>query len=200
MLTYDQLIKKHKILQRKRVNPAAAKEPFHAFEGFGIECGAGWYGLLDALCTKIEAELIKTNNDKEEYPFQVEQIKEKFGGLRFYISSANDTIYNFINEAENKSYKICELCGQQGKAYTIQGWMLSLCKKCGWERLDQWEKDVLKSIEKSKQTIRIFEAKKITTEAEDKECDECHYWIQESKKILVKIDEIKKRDEVTEQP
>ena len=108
MISYNDLIKKHKILHRQQsVDIFNAKEPFHAFEGFGIECGKGWFDLLDKLCTDIEKELVKIKDYKEKYPFKIDQIKEKFGGLRFYVSSCTDKIYKMIDEAEEKSYTIC---------------------------------------------------------------------------------------------
>ena len=54
------------------------------------------------------------------------QVKEKFGGLRFYVNGATDKIYNYISFAETMSYKTCEVCGSPGKTYT-DGWHQTLC-------------------------------------------------------------------------
>lgn len=43
------------------------------------------------------------------------QVKEKFGSLRFYMSSAPDEAYDLIDEAEKKSHTICEMCGAPGE-------------------------------------------------------------------------------------
>ena len=51
----------------------------------------GWLKLIKEL---IE-DLIKLGWDK-----QVTQVKEKFGGLRFYINEGSDEIFNRITEAE----------------------------------------------------------------------------------------------------
>lgn len=56
------------------------------------------------------------------------QVKEKFGGLRFYICAGNEQIWALIREAENESYKICEQCGEPGELYQ-GGWMRTLCEK-----------------------------------------------------------------------
>jgi len=95
---------------------------------FGIECGNGWYGLLDDLCFDIDRVL--TGNPELEKNFYVAQIKEKFGGLRFYVYGADDEIMNRINNAEKKSFTICEDCGKKGKEITIRGWIMTLCDAC----------------------------------------------------------------------
>lgn len=89
---------------------------------FGWECGKGWYNLIAELIDKI-AEL---DNLKL---VRVQQIKEKFGGLRFYISNGTDEIYKLIDEYEDKSYKTCEGCGAPSTKKT-SGWICYLCNKC----------------------------------------------------------------------
>ena len=54
------------------------------------------------------------------------QVKEKFGGLRFYVNGATDKHRNFISFAESMSYRTCEECGAVGKTYT-DGWHRTLC-------------------------------------------------------------------------
>lgn len=54
------------------------------------------------------------------------QIKEKFGGLRFYVHGADSTIHNYITMAESMSYRMCEVCGAPGKVYR-DGWHTTLC-------------------------------------------------------------------------
>lgn len=57
------------------------------------------------------------------------QVKTKYGGLRFYMTHGTDEIFELIDEAEDKSYEICELCGEKGKPRDI-GWIWTLCDKC----------------------------------------------------------------------
>ena len=92
---------------------------------FGIECGDGWFDLIDKLCEDI------TKADPEVIALQV---KEKFGTLRFYItaySEIGDTgeVFDLIDEAEDASEKICEECGAPGK---LEGkmWFKTICEKC----------------------------------------------------------------------
>ena len=78
----------------------------------------GWFPLIKDL---IE-DLIELGWNK-----QVCQVKEKFGGLRFYINSGSNEIYKRISEAEKLSYKTCETCGQVGELRTDIGWYITLC-------------------------------------------------------------------------
>lgn len=89
---------------------------------WGIDTGNGWYDILDELCAKLEPMGVVAT-----------QVKEKFGGLCFYINMVKkddwDEIQNAISEAEAKSYKICEKCGRPGKR--VGGsWIRTLCEKC----------------------------------------------------------------------
>lgn len=56
------------------------------------------------------------------------QAKEKFGGLRFYIASGSTEIYNLISKAEEESYTICEVCGEEGEPNN-SGWIRTTCEK-----------------------------------------------------------------------
>lgn len=61
----------------------------------------------------------------------ITQIKEKFGGLRFYIDGGDDTIYGMISLAESMSYRTCEYCGTTNdKVGHTQGWIITICEDC----------------------------------------------------------------------
>lgn len=83
-----------------------------------FDCYNGWFPLIKEL---IE-DLIALGWDK-----QICQVKEKFGGLRFYINSGSNEIYDRISKAEKDSYNICEKCGEPGKLRNDIGWYLTLC-------------------------------------------------------------------------
>ena len=74
--------------------------------------------MIDEAKTKLDEETLKV-------PVAV-QVKEKFGGLRFYVQAATDKHYQFISFAEVMSYRTCEECGAPGKTYT-DGWHTTLC-------------------------------------------------------------------------
>ena len=60
---------------------------------------------------------------------EVLQVKEKFGGLRFYINTGSQEIFDRIYRAENDSFKICEYCGAPGFPRNT-GWIKTLCDTC----------------------------------------------------------------------
>ena len=72
---------------------------------WGFECGDGWYNILDILCKQIQWHIDKNlKEDELEGNVQVEatQVKEKFGGLRFYYHGGND----FINGLKEEIQKL----------------------------------------------------------------------------------------------
>jgi len=85
-----------------------------------FSCGNGWFLLIKEL---IE-DLLKLGWDGN-----LCQVKEKFGGLRFYIGSGSDEIHDKIINAEKESYNICEKCGNEGKLRNDIGWYLTLCEE-----------------------------------------------------------------------
>ena len=57
---------------------------------------------------------------------RVEQIKEKFGGLRFYYSGGDEYIDGMVRMAEVWAGTTCETCGNKGKRRD-GGWIRTLC-------------------------------------------------------------------------
>jgi hypothetical protein len=104
--------------------------------GWGITCGEGWYGLVETICQKIEeiyAQIPDTY--KSEYFLTAAQVKQKLGGLRFYIDAVYhplpkppqlDALYRFIDEIDKKSMEVCEDCGAPGKR-AGRYWLSTLC-------------------------------------------------------------------------
>jgi len=93
---------------------------------FGFEVGDGWYWLIENLMKTIHS-YCKLN--KKPYP-NITQIKEKFGGLRFYYEGGNDLIDGMVWLAESLSYKICETCGTVENVHQTTGWILTICDNC----------------------------------------------------------------------
>jgi hypothetical protein len=82
--------------------------------------------------TKIEAHLAAVPQDDEQ-TFQIDQMKEKFGVLRWYATAYDDVIPSFIVEAENESEKTCIMCGNAGSMHKKGSgglWLLTLCPEC----------------------------------------------------------------------
>ena len=83
-----------------------------------FEVGLGWFPLIKDLIT----DLIELGWNKE-----VCQVKEKFGGLRFYINAATSEAHKRISQAEIESMNSCEVTGKPGKLRTDIGWYRTLC-------------------------------------------------------------------------
>lgn len=87
--------------------------------GLGIECGDGWFDLIYNLSEKLE----NLHQD-----LKVVQIKEKFGTLRYYLEVDTEESIKLIQEAENSSGNICEICGKSGTLIG-KGWAKARCEE-----------------------------------------------------------------------
>jgi hypothetical protein len=59
--------------------------------------------------------------------FEVLQVKEKFGGLRFYVNCRrNEAMRQRIGIAADESFRSCEVCGQPGELRE-DSWIKTLC-------------------------------------------------------------------------
>lgn len=90
-----------------------------------LECDEGWYPII----SQLDRDILKLAPD-----YTILQVKEKFGGLRYYIGSVHenvfDQVYKLITEAENIAAKTCECCGKTGVLCRRRGWLKTLCKEC----------------------------------------------------------------------
>jgi len=89
-----------------------------------FECDDGWFDILANLTKEIEAEIAKEPNLAS---LKVVQVKEKFGGLRYYVSVENSAISAAIERAEKESANTCETCGAPGQNRSIHRWMRTEC-------------------------------------------------------------------------
>lgn len=114
----------------------------------GVCVGEGWWPIIEALCSQIDSytkwrnntrdALLKDNPYKHKIPHQVEQvivcqIKEKFGGLRFYYNGGDDCVDGMVRMAESWAARSCEVCGKPGKSRD-GGWIRTLCDEHEAER------------------------------------------------------------------
>lgn len=81
---------------------------------FWIDCGVGWYSLLNWLSKRIENIILSLPEIERPYVYAT-QVKEKYGTLRFYMSCCDDKIEDLISQAERRSARTCEVCGSKGK-------------------------------------------------------------------------------------
>lgn len=96
----------------------------------GITILPGWIPLVGQLCFELEKFL----SEHPHVTISVDQVKEKFGTLRFYISTESadeptrEMIHTIIDGAEGKSGLICEYCGQPG-APRYTRWIKTVCSR-----------------------------------------------------------------------
>ena len=106
----------------------------------GFACGEGWWPILEALCGQIQHHIDwKNKQGNVVHQVTVAQIKEKFGGLRFYYSGGDDAIDGMVRMAESWAARSCEECGAPGKSRD-GGWIKTLCDHHEAER-QQRKKD-----------------------------------------------------------
>lgn len=110
---------------------------------WGFEHGDGWYNIIDRLCNNIQhhidwvngqrARLLENNPHDVKIPEEVtqvvaDQVKEKFGTLRFYYHGGDEYIHGLVAMAESMSGVTCEVCGEPGTTGGT-GWIHTACKK-----------------------------------------------------------------------
>ena len=111
---------------------------------WGFECGDGWFNILDQLMGNIQHHIDwnNTNFDKGYKQYKqvpqvtLDQVKEKFGSLRFYYTGGDDYISGMVTMAESMSAITCETCGNPGKQ-THGGWIKTICKPCETAREEE---------------------------------------------------------------
>jgi len=95
---------------------------------WGFEHGDGWYNIIDQLCSNIQHHIDWKEKQGHVVPQVVaEQVKEKFGTLRFYYRGGDDAIDGMVRMAESMSGVTCEECGAPGTTGG-QGWISTLCE------------------------------------------------------------------------
>lgn len=110
---------------------------------WGFCCGQGWFDIIDDLCKKLQHL-----SDISGVQIIAVQVKEKFGTLRFYITTDSSSIKegvdasiirdlaeDAVSSATNQTQSTCEVCGEYGKLISTETkWLKTLCDKCNKER------------------------------------------------------------------
>jgi hypothetical protein len=112
----------------KRMEEKYPKMFSQPYGGFAI--GEGWWPIIESLCANIQSHTDWWNKNRETRPVVeqvvVEQIKEKFGGLRFYYEGGDEQISGMVRMAEAWASHACEECGAIG-TLGGKGWIKTLC-------------------------------------------------------------------------
>jgi hypothetical protein len=97
--------------------------------------GPGWASLIHFLFDLIERRQQQQDTSRRPLPIRVAQVKEKFGGLRFYYDRLENTdeeteevemLTRAVRLAEHLSFYLCEQCGALGRPRR-GGWVRTLC-------------------------------------------------------------------------
>jgi len=95
-------------------------------DGWGrwISCDAGWYPII----VELDRDLAALDPD-----YELHQVKEKFGGLRFYARTHNpgraEAFNERIRQAEELCGRSCETCGAPGELRDEFSWIRTLCEQ-----------------------------------------------------------------------
>jgi len=110
---------------------------------FGFMCDSGWFKIIYQLCKDIQRVLDNTPDQSLDH-FEVLEVKEKFGELRFYVAGYNKEIRDLVDRTERKSYQLCEICGKRGSISVKGGWYKTVCpyhrKTKGYRKIKSWLK------------------------------------------------------------
>lgn len=78
---------------------------------WGFECGDGWFQFLQDLSQKLSTYQAV----HPELDFAVEQVKSKFGSLRFTLIGGDAATEEMIEAACQRASVTCELTGKPGQ-------------------------------------------------------------------------------------
>jgi len=130
---------------------------------WGISTGNGWYNLLDSLC----AFILNLERNNKGIKIIADQVKEKFGTLRFYYHIEGDLkplkqlketiedrqkrmerVTEYLDGAIDLSFylssRVCEDCGAPAKIQT-KGYISNICENCKKLREEAMKKYSTKS-------------------------------------------------------
>lgn len=98
-------------------------------------CPTGWLDTLDDLCGCIQYRVDNYRMYNKEGVHRCSQVtcsqvKEKFGGLRFYTNGTDHEVSGMIDMAEYLCRDTCMNCGSRENVTETSGWIVNLCKTC----------------------------------------------------------------------
>jgi hypothetical protein len=127
--TYNKLLKQlHKHFKFTRsINYIQQTNPYK----YEFAISDGWFKIVYELVHDIRINDLK----KGDWITKATQVKEKFGGLRFYVTGTSDKNWALIRAAEQKSYGVCEESGCEVEVGTWNnGWVRTMCRELAYEK------------------------------------------------------------------
>jgi hypothetical protein len=104
------------------------RDDFEFLDNAMMSVPAGWIPIVRDLCENIE----ETGGD-----LRVQQIKEKFGSIRFYYTvptedenTSREDIGELVKTARFQAKQTCQRCGEPGEDRTVNHWITVLCNDC----------------------------------------------------------------------
>lgn len=97
--------------------------PASGLDHFGFECLDGWAHLLDAAGILIQRHVNTSSTDQ----VVAQQVKEKFGELRIYVSNGDEYVQAILDLVEGISAHYCEVCGVRGSIIEQKGSLIARC-------------------------------------------------------------------------
>lgn len=79
-------------------------------ESYNLSCPPGWRRLAKGLVARVEdyAQTVLAQGGSASEATRVVQIKEKYGELRFYLSSAPESLHDLVDAATVASRSVCQ--------------------------------------------------------------------------------------------
>lgn len=90
----------------------------------------GWrIAFGEQMCEEIKQELLRAGGEKLLNEYMIVQIKEKYGGLRFYDNGFTKEGFDIIAKYERLSERTCICCGKPATKIS-KGWVSPFCDDC----------------------------------------------------------------------
>lgn len=91
----------------------------------------GWRNAFgEQICEDLKRELLEAGGEKALNDYRITQIKEKFGGLRWYDDGCTDRWYSeILPKYETLSERTCIRCGKPATLIST-GWISPWCDEC----------------------------------------------------------------------
>jgi hypothetical protein len=109
-------------------------------DGADVWCDKGWEPIIYHLSSTIQHYIDRSNSRRQwlidnkfkDIPEPIEQVKvaqvkEKYGGLRFYYDYGDEFIAGLVEMAEIWAERTCEVCGEKGSLRGDLPWIRTLC-------------------------------------------------------------------------
>lgn len=136
-----ELINKYPLIYRERNSNFngyfKGKDENYCNLRFGFEFDEGWAGIVDGFslqASELVKKLRKFGYKKDKCFVHSVIFKEKYATLRFQgdvilPDPFYDLFMAYVDQLEEKSKNICEICGQFGQISNKGAWLKTVCKK-----------------------------------------------------------------------